>query len=129
MKINLEPNIGMANFILGQNIENYTTMYNFNFIRGDTNDNWDEYNFFDELLEVYVDKKTKLIESIASRFNCIYKGINLINLDFDNFLNIIKKKVGDLEKDEIWVGEMNCKMFMRYPIWVYKFGLIVKIKL
>ena len=103
MNITLEPNCGVSCFVLGEKIENYLSIYPYNFIKGDENESWDEYDFFDELVEIYVDKKSNLIESIACRHNCIYKNINLIGCDFHIFLRLINKNIEDLECEKLWM--------------------------
>jgi hypothetical protein len=105
MKAILEPNVGISSFIIGENIEKYKNIYPYNFLNGEDNENWDEYDFFDEQIEVYVDKESGLIESIACRISCFYMGIDLIDYDFNDFLKLISIEENTLEREQLWMTD------------------------
>ena len=104
MKAILEPNVGISTFNIGENIGRYVNMYPYSFLKGDDNESWDEYDFFDGQIEVYVDKNSNIIESLACRISCIYMGLELINFDFNEFLKLLNIDILDLESELLWMA-------------------------
>ena len=104
MRAILEPNSGISSFFVGESIDNYTSVHTYNFLQAGENESWDEYDFFDEIIEIYVDKKSNLIESIACRKSCFHMDIELIGFDFDDFLKILNVNKGALECEKLWMA-------------------------
>jgi hypothetical protein len=123
MQINLDLNSGMASFVIGDTIDNYLQRYTHHIVPFKTNEDWVEYLFFDEKLEVFVDINSNIIESIAARHNCFFEDTNLINYDFDGFLNRFALKKEALENEQIWLDEDEFQTVYELPglmlqVWV-----------
>lgn len=105
MKIVLKPTRGVSFFKVGESIHSYLKLYPYKMTAAKGDESWDEYDFFDEKIEVYVDKETDIIETIACRYSCIYNSLELIGADFDEFLQLAGKDKDILEKDVLWVSD------------------------
>lgn len=86
MKFIIELNKGVAPFYLGTSVEPHLLQYSYTHIAGEVDEAWDEYDFLDNHIEIYVDKKSRIIESIACRENCYLDGKNLVNLSIEDFI-------------------------------------------
>lgn len=124
MEFNIDLEKGIDPFYFGESIQELLSLYPHNFVESPDDEMWDEYDFFDNTIEVYVDKKTKLIESICCRDNCYLSEQNLIGLDIDKFFELFQysketakvetislteedQDVYDLEGLQLWVNEEN----------------------
>lgn len=129
MKVILEPNSGISSFVVGDHIKEYLEIYPYKLERAKGEESWDEYVFFDDQIEVYVSKNTGIIETIGCRDSCIYKSVELIGLGFDEFLLLINKDREKLEKDVLWVSDMEQQIVyeiedMLLQVWVTQDDLI-----
>lgn len=105
MHLIINPNKGISAFNIGEKIDNFVKEYDHVFSEGE-NDivSWDEYDFFDGALEVYVAKKEKTIESLCCRKSCYLDSVELIGLPYDEFLtrfNLDKEKI---PYQDIWLS-------------------------
>lgn len=132
MKFQIESKKGVASFQIGMPISNYTDKYAFQLNKGEPEEFWDDYLFFDEALEVYVNKKSGIIESIGCRVNCYLESTNLIGLKFDNLLILIDFKREKLAFEEITLSDGEIQTVYEIPsesmqVWVNERGRIVTI--
>jgi hypothetical protein len=78
-----KPTRAVLPFFFGEAIEPHLSMYAHEF----ADDMYEEisYEFFDNSISVYVNKKERTIQSIRCDRNCYWSGRNLINLPIDKF--------------------------------------------
>src|ERR1700744_404502 len=116
MKINIEPGEWVGPFELGTPIHSYLSLYTHHFIPGGPYDTWDGYEFFDNTVEVYFDRETKIIESIACRSNCYWHDKSLIGLSISEFSEFFR-----LGKDSYKVETVEMSSGLQY---VYDFDAV-----
>lgn len=121
-----EPFIRVGDFYLGKNISFYTDkIADFTFKPKEYLNDWDEYDFYEGKIELYVNKE-KIITSIASRKELIYNEKNLIGYNINSFLN--EHIYSTHEK--LWISnneEQDVYDFddLGLQLWVNQSGLIV----
>lgn len=121
-----EPFIRVGDFYLGKNISCYTNKIpNFIFKPKENIDDWDEYDFNEGKIELYVDKE-KRITSIASRKELIYNKKNLIGDNINSFL--FDHHYSTYER--LWISEHEEQDVYDFDdiglqLWVNQSGLIV----
>ena len=134
MKFKLTPNKCISSFIIGSQIDDYLNNLTYIHKQGHNSTGWENYYFYDEGLEVYVDKETRIIESITCRDNCYLEGTNLIGLSFDKFWDRLEAEVGEWTSEKFWMSETEQQTAynidgMSLQIWVNSAGLIVSVSL
>ena len=92
--IGLIPNSSYNDFVLGSNISNYMD-------RGHTKKTYhesvftnDSYHFIKEDIEVWCELDGQ-INTIRCSSSCIYKGVELIGLEFSKFISLVEKVPDD----------------------------------
>jgi hypothetical protein len=129
MKHILKPKKRISNFEIGKKITKYLNNYEFEFQKGKVDESWDTYYFFDKELEAHVDKETFCIESIGCRDNCYFENINLIGLEFEQFLRIIDEKSQEIASEKLWMNDIEQQTVydidnLSLQVWVTDDGLI-----
>ena len=89
-------------FELGNNISDYISIYPNKFNKG--KDEWDEFLFFDEDIEVYVDLKNE-ITAIACRNSCFAGDLNLIGLGINEFIKTYNFNINKIKSEKLWVSD------------------------
>lgn len=89
-------------FAIERDISEYTSIYPYKFKKG--KDEWDEYLFFDETVEVFTNSE-KRIEAIACRKNCYIGDVNLIGLSLDAFNSLLDIKLDRAKSVKLWVND------------------------
>ena len=99
----LKPNVSVGDIIIGDNIINYLTIFNFDIEMCANEDvtNWDEYIIPNKGIELYVENG--VIETIAVRKEIFYNGKNLIGQSLSSFEEIVKSHYN--EEDNVYLGE------------------------
>ena len=120
---------GIAPFEVGTSIDAHIAVLDFEFEAGGETETWDDYLFFDGSIEVYVNRETRIIESVASRERCFYEGENLIGMPFERFLAIFSIESTSLEVDELWMTDDEKQKAYEVPVlsmqvWVDDNGVI-----
>ncbi len=126
INIGLIPNISYNDFVLGSNISSYIdrehtkkTYHESTFIN-------DSYHFIKEDIDVWCELDGQ-INSIRCSSSCIYKGVELIGLDFSKFVSIIERTPDD--EDIIYLSGPNNRGqnqhvydfdLMGLQIWVWR---------
>lgn len=92
--IGLIPNSSYNDFVLGSNISNYMD-------RGHTKKTYhesvftnDSYHFIKEDIDVWCELDGQ-INTIRCSSSCIYKGVELIGLEFSKFISLVEKVPDD----------------------------------
>ncbi|MBV4359099.1 hypothetical protein [Pinibacter aurantiacus] len=131
MKFNIELKKGVNPFYIGEPISGHLKVYPFNFIEYSEDEMWDEYDFFDDSIEVYVDKKTKLIESIACRQNCYLFDQNLIGLNIDEFFKLTLFSKAEIKSEKLELTDEDQQVYdideAGLQIWVNADDTIVTV--
>ena len=130
MKFVFEPTRSVLPFYLEKAIEPYLSMYAHEFTAGMDDESWDEYEFFDTSIQVYIDKKSRKIQAIRCDKNCYWSGRNLINLSIDEFFQHIdleneiykveKMALTDEEEQDVYDFDL-----LGLQLWVNDQGVIV----
>ena len=129
MLFKIDPNKGVSSFDIGETIASYTDKYSHSFCEGKDDVGWDEYDFFDGGLEVYVDKKEKTIESICCRKNCYLDDIDLIGFSYDEFLERFGLKEKEIQYEDVWISDTEKQRvyeieYFSLQVWVDREGVI-----
>lgn len=132
MKIILEPGNGVNLFRLGNKIDIYKSIYAYEYIPAEDDEEWDGYDFFDGGVEVNADKDTGEIVAIACRDNCYFNDVNLIGYNFQSFLKMIDQPEAELTKEEIWLTDDELQTVveideLEIQVWVNAEGNIAMI--
>jgi hypothetical protein len=69
---------GIYLFELGKSIIDYAKSYSFGYKAAEIDESWNEHYFFDNTIDVYVNKITNVIESIRCSSNCFLNNVDLI---------------------------------------------------
>lgn len=100
MKKGLVLNTSYNDFILGTHISNY---FNKKHREGETSDSpFSEtvcFYFYDDEVDIWC--VNNIIESVCCKTRCIYKGVNLIGMKYNDFLN--QFHFSPIDKDVIWL--------------------------
>lgn len=119
---------GVGEFLIGGEIEIYTSKFDFEFYPKSENNefSWDFYDFFDGSLNLYVDNGNK-VDSIFCRKECYFRGQNLIGLTLEQFLELTQIEPTGNEKYYVTKGDsyqnQTCYDFeddLGMQIWVYR---------
>lgn len=99
----LIPNLSVGNIIIGDNIDNYLSKYNFDIeiCAKDDVTNWDEYIIANKGIILYVENG--VIVTIAVEKEIIYNGKNLIGQSLSSFEEIVKSHYDG--EDSVYLGE------------------------
>jgi hypothetical protein len=101
IKFVVELNKGVFPFLLNEVVDPYILKYPNVCSISPEDEIWDDYYFFDYAVEVYVNKESQKIESIACRENCYLNGINLIDLPIEEFIRQFKIVDGSFKVEKI----------------------------
>lgn len=121
----LKPNISLGRFELGKNIESYS-IESFTFIaKSHEEDLWDTYELKNPNIEIYTDTY-RVICSIRCNYKCIYKGKNLIGMNYQEIVEHLGFSPDD--EDTIYVIRkrkgQNQKVFefdrLGLQVWIYR---------
>jgi hypothetical protein len=130
MQIEIDPEKGISSFEIGENIDKYTAKYEYVFLeRGDDSVGWDEYDFFDGALEVYVSEKERAIEAIRCTKTCSLHGVELIGSSYLEFLRRLDLEKEKIPREEFWINEDEKQWVydvdeLSLQLWVDRTGVI-----
>lgn len=128
MKFELQPKKGIIPFEFNESIMGYLKKYPYNFQSREIDEEWDCYSFFSDTIKVYTDDLKKIV-SIKCNENLYFNDINLIGCDLGRFLNNINILENQLEKETIWLNEIETQIVYELEIlglqlWVNQYGFI-----
>jgi hypothetical protein len=99
--IGLIPNVSYNDFVLGSNISNYLNREHTKQTYCESTFINDSYHFINEDIDVWCEIDG-IINTIRCSSSCIYRGVELIGLDFSQFISYIKKNPDD--EDVIYIS-------------------------
>src|SRR5579871_4270763 len=89
MELNLTPGKSIGPFKLGEPITPYLSDYLYHSEPSEDEEPWDEYDFgVNNDIEVYINKTTKIIESLACRKSCLWNSRDLIGMPISEFMTL-----------------------------------------
>lgn len=83
-KYNFIPRKSVGLFILGNNIDRYRLLPFYKTCHRTKLDSYDSYDFYEDHIIVWVEKDK--IQNICCKTACYWKGNNLINMKYDEFV-------------------------------------------
>lgn len=131
VKFIIELNKGVLPFFIGNPIDCYQNKYPFVFVEGGPDESWDEYDFFDASVEVYINKLSNKIDTICCRNNCYLNEVNLIGLAIEEFFMIYDIGKSDYKVEKIFLTDEEQDVYgidkLGLQLWVNSFGKIVTV--
>jgi hypothetical protein len=107
---------------LGKSIMEYTKSYSFDYKKAMIDESWNDYHFFDNTIEIHVNKITNIIESIECRINCFLDNVDLIGLDISDFFHFFKKYNTHYKAEKIFLQNEDQDVYdiesMGLQLWV-----------
>ena len=103
MKFIIEINKGVPPVYIGESIERFLDVYPYSFFEGADFEDTHGYGFFNESIEVYAYKESKIINFIACRENCYLDNINLIGLNIEKFLVHFKIDKSQYQVEKVYL--------------------------
>lgn len=122
----IEPNVSYDDFVLGSNIKQHLNRKHVKEHFDDTPSLANEYvySFIDEDISVWCDEDGT-IESIECWSSCIFHGIELINMKYTDFIELIHEQPDDQDFVYVEVGEKEQRehvyTFYRYGLQIYTY--------
>lgn len=130
-KYNFIPKKSVGLFILGSKIDSYRLLP-FNKIQHRTKlDSYDSYDFYEDHIIVWVEKNK--IKNICCKTACYWKGNNLINMKYDEFVKKYQLIPDDSDNIYLLVNGhgQNQKVFdfdiIGLQIWVWRKKIVTVI--
>ncbi len=111
MLIYLVPFERVAEFEFNSDIKQYFNQYEFDYTPVEDITDYEIYEIEDLGISLYVEND--VIESIVCRYECLYKGRNIIGMDIDEFINFYDVSPSD-EVDSVYVSNTELQ-------YVYEF--------
>ena len=116
-------------FTIGENISKYTSIYPYVYKKAE--DEWDQYLFFDEAIEVYTNSE-KFVQAIACRIRCYFGDVDLIGFPIENFMKILGIEADKVKIENIRMDDDEQQMVydieeFALQLWMDKNGRIVTV--
>jgi hypothetical protein len=131
MKYIIDLNKGVLPFYIGRSIDEYKSQYSFNFIEGEVDESWNEYDFFDDTIEIYINKVSNKIDSIACRDNCYLDEVNLIGLNVEDFFTQFKIDKSQCKIEKVFLTDEEENVYdiddIGLQLWVNSSNKIVTV--
>ena len=123
----LRLNVSVGKMKLGDDVNKYLSTKHLYFKKDEADEFMEDYyKFYDPPIIVFVDNQNK-ITTINCKVECHWKGINLIGLPFNDFLQIAAKEPDSQEEIYILIDESHGQTQTVYgfestglQVWVWK---------
>jgi len=123
MSPSLQLGKGVSQFLLGTVIDSYLLAEPFKFIPKFDKNSWDEYDFCEGRIEVYVDTDTRRIDAIACRISCSFEERELIGMKDVDLFRLLKVNHDQLPHEWLWVTDSERQKVydiddLKLQVWV-----------